>query len=44
MRRYLLLLLAVLFCAGVVTAQQTPAQSTDTNQQPGVTFRGLFHC
>ena len=39
MRRYLLLLPAALLCAGVVTAQQPPAQPTDAGQQPAVTFR-----
>lgn len=39
MRRYLILLSAALLCAGIVTAQQPPAQPTDAGQQPAVTFR-----
>ncbi|MDQ5840117.1 MAG: hypothetical protein M3537_02970, partial [Chloroflexota bacterium] len=39
MRRYLLLLPAVLLCAGTSAAQQPPAQPAGTGQQPAVTFR-----
>ena len=39
MRRYLLLLPAALLGAGVMAAQQPPAQPTDAGQQPAVTFR-----
>src|SRR5687767_7851907 len=39
MRRYLLLLPALLFYAGTPAAQQPPAQPADAGQQPAVTFR-----
>ncbi|MSO83062.1 MAG: VWA domain-containing protein [Acidobacteria bacterium] len=39
MRRYLLPLPAALLCAGLVAAQQPPAQPTGAGQEPAVTFR-----
>jgi VWFA-related protein len=39
MRRYLILLPAVLICAGTSAAQQPPAQPDGAGQQPAVTFR-----
>jgi VWFA-related protein len=39
MRRYLLLLPALLICAGAPAAQQPPAPPADAGQQPAVTFR-----
>ena len=39
MRRYLLLSLTVLMCAGIVTAQQPVDSAAAGGQQPGVTFR-----
>ena len=39
MRRYLLLLPIALISAGIVGAQQPPAQPADASQEPAVTFR-----
>ena len=39
MRRYLLLLPIALISAGIVGAQQPPAQPADAGQEPAVTFR-----